>query len=94
MKFVPKKVSCKILNDNHHQSYYLSVFRTQALSLLPDQPPSPRQKKPPRDVGAAILLLLLGLVIHLQQPLLAGRLLLFTKCKRRDQETSSSMSRQ
>ena len=45
MKFVPKKVSCKILNDNHHQSYYLSGFRTQDLSLLPDQPPSPRQKK-------------------------------------------------
>ena len=31
-------------NKNHHQSYYLSAFRTKALSLLPDQPPPPPPK--------------------------------------------------
>ena len=50
-------------------------------------------KKPPSDLGAAILLLLPGLVIHLQQPRLAGRVLLFTKCRSSDKERSSSMSR-
>ena len=100
MKFVPKKVSCKILNDNHHQSYYLSVFRTQALSLLPDQPPSPpletswwwcwccHSPSPPCSGHPTPTRC---------YPLLVGSLLLFlpiTKWKSSDRERSSFMNSQ
>ena len=90
----------KFVQTKCHLKFWMKTIINRITYLLLEPKPSvcsPTNlplllKKPPRDLGAAILLLLPGLVIHLQQPRMASRLLLFTKCRSSDQERSSSMS--